>query len=149
MLLSAENPQSNFIQTGEKRSFEYIRRSSAVGLGCFSWRQAGKQGHLLMQLTCYYIVFCSQSTTVTFQNGLTVSGITLHTTRCLVIWAFYSVKKMFFSAGNRIQVSIMLGKCPLATELLPRKVVCVLAAHLRSLPWIMLAIPLPITSSEL
>lgn len=93
MLLSAENPQSNFIQTGEKRSFEYIRRSSAVGLGCFSWRQAGKQGHLLMQLTCYYIVFCSQSTTVTFQNSLTVSGITLHTTRCLVIWASYSVKK--------------------------------------------------------
>lgn len=149
MLLSAENPQSNFIQTGEKRSFEYIRRNSAVGLGCFSWRQAGRQGHLLMQLTCYYIAFCSQSTTVTFQNSpYSVRHNTSHT-RSLVLWASYSVKKMSFSAGNRIQASLMLGKCPLATELLPRKVVCVLAAHLRSFPWIMLAIPLPITSSEL
>lgn len=67
MLLSLENSWSNFILTiGKKESFGYIKRNSAVGLGCYSWSHAGSEDHLLIQLTCYYIAFCSQSAAVTF-----------------------------------------------------------------------------------
>lgn len=48
-------------QRKKKESFEYIKRASAVGLGCYSWSHAGSEDRLL---TCYYIALCSQSTVV-------------------------------------------------------------------------------------
>lgn len=151
MLLSLENSWSNFIQTREKKKVSNTLKETqllvwdvtagatqAVKTICwYSW--------LATTLRSVLRVLQLRSRTV-----LTAPDITLHTTGFLQLFGllFIHLRKCFFSAGDRTQGSHMLGKCPLAAELLLQQSYFCSQSPPKKFPWMVLATPLRVTPSR-